>query len=652
MPKRIQLPDGNIGEFPDSMPDAQIEAVLQKQFPAKSSAPTGTIGPVSQRERFMNPDLYPVGVKGEGVGENLKNLAQLGGVGIFKLANAAMTPRQTLAGMEASVLPEPAVKGANWLVDQLNRVPGMSHLTTKLPEGTQNPIRSAYEAVAPGGWEAAGNIAPTAGQMLAGGVLGDVATGVSSDIANVPKAVSPALRSGLEKITKTTPKETAELVKKTQEENAASAATATEKNAAQAAKRTQQVQQHFEKTQAAKEANEVTQNARDRKVALERGVEHLDPEVKTELEGVEKRINAEANKKYTDLRSVLKDEQADPYQAVDEEGHVKGNPVSMVEHLYDVANEPLRGTETETPIIKSLGKRTENGEVDLTYNDLQGYREEVGRELRKGSLPPDVFTAYKRLLTGIDDAMDQIAARKGLKPQQDAARAYYRQYAETFLDRDSPVRKAIDAPEHGTIKQFIGKDQTGVEQIAKYDPALARRINTIRGYQSEARGIRPSTAPPKESLPLPPKPAPIVAKVSNIGPEDVRAAKTESLTERAENIRNKGGGWANTFVILDAIRNAIHGNMAGIGSDLAVRGIFGVGKQGIANLLERPEVVKFLTEPTAKDIAQIPPELRRDFGPIAKAAQARGIKVSPKLLALSAVATPRHPTLSAASPVQ
>ena len=32
MPKRIQLPDGTVGEFPDTMQDADIEAVLRKQF--------------------------------------------------------------------------------------------------------------------------------------------------------------------------------------------------------------------------------------------------------------------------------------------------------------------------------------------------------------------------------------------------------------------------------------------------------------------------------------------------------------------------------------------------------------------------------------------------------------------------------------------
>lgn len=39
MPKRVQLPDGSIGEFPDSMNDSQIESVLQRQFPSVAPSP-------------------------------------------------------------------------------------------------------------------------------------------------------------------------------------------------------------------------------------------------------------------------------------------------------------------------------------------------------------------------------------------------------------------------------------------------------------------------------------------------------------------------------------------------------------------------------------------------------------------------------------
>lgn len=45
MPKRIALPDGSIGEFPDSMDDAAIESVLRKQFaPDESAAESARLG--------------------------------------------------------------------------------------------------------------------------------------------------------------------------------------------------------------------------------------------------------------------------------------------------------------------------------------------------------------------------------------------------------------------------------------------------------------------------------------------------------------------------------------------------------------------------------------------------------------------------------
>ena len=41
-----------------------------------------------------------------------------------------------------------------------------------------------------------------------------------------------------------------------------------------------------------------------------------------------------------------------------------------------------------------------------------------------------------------------------------------------------------------------------------------------------------------------------------------------------------------------------------------------------------------LTEPTAADLAQIPPELRGELKPIVERAQKQGIKVDPRLAAL------------------
>ena len=187
------------------------------------------------------------------------------------------------------------------------------------------------------------------------------------------------------------------------------------------AKRKLDLRKHFEKTQAAEEKNTQAEAGPARKAALGRGVEHLDTEIRTDLEKTRDNVNAEANRQYTVLSKALGNKPAPMYEPVDEEGHISGEPQTITSRLYEVAKKPLRGTDTEPTIIKSLERRVQQGETTLNYNDLQGYREEIGRELRKGTLPPDVFTAYKNLMPEIDNAMQKIADRNGLGPAQTAA---------------------------------------------------------------------------------------------------------------------------------------------------------------------------------------------------------------------------------------
>lgn len=504
-----------------------------------------------------------------------------------------------------------------------------------------------------------------AGQAAFGEAAGEVVGPVTRKLADTAKTARSKIATG---VTDTGPRVTRDLVKKTQAGNEAEAAKVAEKNAAevektrqtnteQDAERTAQLKQFHEKTESAKNAREVIQDAKDRKVALERGVEHLDPELKTDLETTRDAVNVQANEKYAKLNEVLKDEKAAPFQAKDEEGHAVGEPETITQHLYDVGNAPLRGTEIESPIIKSLGKRVESGELELTYNDLQGYREEIGRELRKGTLPPDTFAAYKALMPEIDNAMQEIADRHGLGKAQTDARNFYRGYAETFIDRGSPVRKAIESEERGqVVKTLTGKDQSGIEAIARYNPELARRINTVRGYATEAKGIRPSTAQVKSPAPLPPKPAPVEPKVvrpevSKIDAADIREAKAGNLQKRAELIRRystRAAFYVTGYRSLVALGRAVMGDpgaLEGLPVDLGEGMAVAAGGNMLANFLESPKVVKLLTEPTAKDLAQIPPELQGDLRPLVQQAQRQGIKVSPVLAALVGATAPKGPVM-------
>src|SRR3990167_3851679 len=74
----IELPNGQIAEFPDNMPHDHIEQILQSHFPMKSSIPSVNV-PERQRGIFENLGLgisqgYPHALKGD-----INAIAQLAG---------------------------------------------------------------------------------------------------------------------------------------------------------------------------------------------------------------------------------------------------------------------------------------------------------------------------------------------------------------------------------------------------------------------------------------------------------------------------------------------------------------------------------------------------------------------------------------------
>lgn len=465
--------------------------------------------------------------------------------------------------------------------------------------------------------------------------------------AGLGEAAAPAVRAGLksipkvggraaEIITKTGPKETAKLVKETKAANEAEAAKAADKTAKQEAERKVDLRKHFEKTQAAKEANVEAGAPAARKQALNRGVERLDVQFKDDLTSLRNRVNEQANAKYQALNEALDPEQANP---------------DFLPTALDDAFEKIKGSDTEPTILKDMAKKTQHGDI-LTYRDLQGYYSEIGREITKGTLPGDVYHAYSTLQEAIGNEMQNIANSKGYGPQLQDARRTWREMKETFYDPKSPIAKALKSSERGkAIAALSGADQTGIEALAKYDPALAARANTIRGYQAEAKAI-PSKPKALKSLPkLEPKPEPVTPEVRKIGAEDIQEAKMKGLEKRTGDIRRRGEWIASGAAGYRALSNILHGNLGAVPGDLLEGGIAIAGVEGIARLLENPKVVEFLTKPTAKDIAQIPPELRGDLRQVTQIAAQKGIKVDPRIYAaIGSSGQPRKRVAAALQP--
>jgi hypothetical protein len=239
---------------------------------------------------------------------------------------------------------------------------------------------------------------------------------------------------------------------------------------------------------------------------------------------------------------------------------------------------------------------------------------------------------------------------------------------QTFYEPKSPVAKALNAGRNlaykagDAVRALQGRNDA-IQAIADYNPELAQRANTIRGYQSEAAGIRPSTSAPKQSPVLPPakplqteptleaspeelaqqqvkqpervappnRPTTPPPVKQTIGPEDIQQAKAEALQKKADWIRHRTGWIASGVTGYRMISQIFRGDFSSVPMDLAEGAVAMGAAETAARLLENPKIVKMLTEPTPRDVAQIPPDLRRNLAPVIKAAQAKGIRVAPAL---------------------
>ena len=162
------------------------------------------------------------------------------------------------------------------------------------------------------------------------------------------------------------------------------------------------------------------------------------------------------------------------------------------------------------------------------------------------------------------------------------------------------------------------RKKTTFRLLGSFDPQIPQLHSLVQTLEAKAKSLpkpvpervlmrnvaESRTAPPKLKL-TPPEPPKLPAP-RKVGAEDVQPAKAEAVANRADTFRNRGGGLASTFLVLDGIRNAFHGNVAAIGEDIGARAAFGVAKQSAARLLENPKVANWLSQATPRDVAQSP----------------------------------------------
>jgi hypothetical protein len=601
---------------------------------------------------------YPVGVKGEGVGENVKNIVNNVGVGMWQ---TIAHPIKTAESMAASITPG---------LTELNAYRKAHGLPVSAEDeqfaATPNPIKGAYQMLT--GGHAGEQIPQAVGSAI---VMGRVVPSIEGALDLAPRAA----RGAVDAVAGTGPRVTRALAEKTVADNAADATKVGDANsiAALKAEATRRAELSKHNADVAKhEAGKAASNTKLQK----------DLSAQREIAPTEQRIANAKSARLAAVETAREDARKignDNYNAV--KTVMDGVP-ARDDFYKELTSREIPGSKGQPSILKAMEAKAKSGKP-VVYQDLQSDFSTLGNEISKGGLPGDVFNAYSDIHEAIGDEMQRLADSQG-EPIDTAkvprkmvdgkatnepvystdmgkdvydARAYWRRMKQTF-GKTKTINDAATKAIGG------GKDEAQENQmrlLGSFDPQIPQLHSLVQTLEERAKSLpkpvpervlmrnvaESRTAPPKLKL-TPPEPPKLPAP-RKVGPEDVRSAKAEAVANRADTFRNRGGGLASTFLVLDGIRNAFHGNVAAIGEDIGARAAFGVAKQSAARLLENPKVANWLSQATPRDVAQIPADLRGDFPALVKAAQAKGIKVSPALLgnaAVSGMPAPRakHPT--------
>jgi hypothetical protein len=172
-----------------------------------------------------------------------------------------------------------------------------------------------------------------------------------------------------------------------------------------------------------------------------------------------------------------------------------------------------QGVPTEN--IESAPSNTITKGLQIPHEDAWGYAQELNAKLHGAQLPSDVYRALTSVKEAIDEGLQETADLKNAGGIWKTIQNDYSEYAQRFLDKDSPAYKLMNAtnPED-RLSIITGKEgQNLIDALHKYrgfggDTEIAGKIRALRAAGSKivdqltepVRGEYPGAPTPK-SLP-------------------------------------------------------------------------------------------------------------------------------------------------------
>lgn len=357
------------------------------------------------------------------------------------------------------------------------------------------------------------------------------------------------------------------------------------------------------------------------------------------------------------------------------------------------AEQKITGSSENVKIFKDILSKNPSTNPP-TWTDLQGYYTELGKSLSGGGLPSDIYQAMRSLQGDIANQMQGMANSNGVGTLWRQLRAQYRDYMQTFEEgtganhSGSPIAQALNAKDPTYAVKPLGAKEVAQRirnDLSRFDPVVGgvggaaklfdnftnanRELDSLGkptkvsdipvapvpkeapnapNLQARPTPPNPVTVAPPERVPVPDRPVEAIPEIKKIGSEEIQQAKEEALRKHTAKIRSsldKAALYITGYRTLVSVGRALTGDahaLSQLPPDIGEGIALAAGGHGLTMLLESPKVVRYLTKPTAADLAAITPDIAGDLEPIVESAKKQGLKVSSALAA--AITAAQHPS--------
>lgn len=571
MPKRVNIPDVGVVNFPDEMNDGQItlaatrlhlEKVNQSPLPSPPPLPNAVdfaqnvYRGIGQQERqaaqaSMNQAIGPESQRPMHPMERVARIVQSLGhetAGVLSGVYGGLADPAQAAVMAAGLI-DPAIPPAYFGAQAATQLPGSVQRAVQepTPENVQAPLlQGATIAGAAGGAQA-----PEAGAAYRAtkAVAQAAPEAIRRTTQEALGAGTRAVQKAQEKIDAYNTAAQADFKGKMDtfadkidmekarsqvdlEKFRADRAEVTRQNAQALADHQREVKELQAINDMRTQAHEAAKAQQAQRVQLVNDIQVNGGTLATELKGLEKSARATGGAMFNEIE-----------QAVDAKG-VKAD-LPTLSKAVAAGRAKLAGSEEKIKIFDSILGATQGESVgtsvgsvepgtslyntlveqgainpaSVDFRNLKGYYTELGEKLATGNLPGDVYSALGVVRQSIGNEMQRMATEAGVGEKLPPARAYWHRFEKTFHDMrpvaqgGSPLARAFRAvdPDYA-VAPFTGPaGNRAVNMLEQYDPRLAgvARQTIAKANQVKAIGTKAIKAPGLKALPEPPTPKPM-----------------------------------------------------------------------------------------------------------------------------------------------